>query len=183
VGVSNGPRFFGVTLQPSYEITIHPVDLSQFGKTPKGLPLYRVVWGDTRKSKLMYKGQLKVIPRYFPDSELNTGAHWILERWKSPEEFYGMSREQYSAMQAQFPFAPTEEWSADGDYDFEYGFEAEVDEAMLHKALAIREYRRQHVSLEERKAEAVAAEEKQEKRQEQEFTELYEEAREESFIQ
>jgi hypothetical protein len=39
------------------------------------------------------------------------------------------------------------------------------------------------VSLEERKAEAVAAEEKQEKRQEQEFTELYEEAREESFIQ
>lgn len=170
-------------MQPSYEIKFHPVDLSQYGSGPKGIPLYRVVWGETRKTKLIYKGVLKTIPRYFPDAELHTGAHWILERWKSPEEFYGMSREQYAAMQSQFPFAPSEEWSSDGDYDFEYGFPAEVDEAMLHKALALREFRRNNVSLEERKAEAVAADEVQEKRQDRAFENAYEEAREESFIQ
>lgn len=168
-------------MQPSYEITFHPVDLSQHGKTPNGLPLYRVVWADSRKTHLIYKGQRRTIPRYFPDPELNTGAHWILERWKSAEEFVGMSREQYDAMVKQFPWAPTEEFPTDGDYDFEYGFEAEVDEALLHKAIALREFRRTRVSLEERKAEAVAAEEMKEERQDQAFTEMCEQAREESF--
>lgn len=170
-------------MQPSYEIKFHPVDLSHHGKTPKGLPLYRVVWGDTRKTKLIYQGKTREIPRYFPDADLNTGAHWILERWKSAEEFVGMSREQYEAMTMQFPWAPTEEFPSDGEYDFEYGFPGAVDEAMLHKALAIREFRRQHVSLEERKKEAVAADEAQEKRRDEKFTELYEQAREESFKQ
>lgn len=167
-------------MQPSYEIKFHPCDLSQHGKTPKGLPLYRVVWGETRKTKLIYKGKLHSIPRYMPDPELNT-SHWILERWKSAEEFVGMSREQYEALLRQFPFAPTEEFPTDGEYDFEYGFPGEVDEIMLHKALAVREFRRTHMSNQERVAEAVAADELQEKRQDENFTNLYEEAREESL--
>lgn len=168
-------------MQASYEIKFHPVDLSQFGKTPEGLSFYRVVWADTRKTKLIYKGKIKVIPRYL-DGEL-TGGKWVLERLKGPVEFYGMSREQYDAMVTQFPWAPTEEWSSSGDYEFEYAFPGEVDEVMLSKALAIAEFRRQHVSLAEKTAEAVAADELHEKRQEQTFTDLCEEAREESFIQ
>lgn len=166
-------------MQPSYEIKFHPVDLSQHGKTPTGLPLYRVVWGDTRKTKLIYQGKIRVIPRYL-DGEMTKGK-WVLERLKGPEEFYGMSREQYLAMQSNFPGAPTEEWSSDGDYEFEYAFDGEVDEMMLNKALAIAEFRRQNVSLAEKTLEAVAADEAQEKRQDEQFTELYERAREESF--
>lgn len=166
-------------MQPSYEIKLHPVDLSLHGKTPAGLLLYRVVWADTRKTKLFCKGQLRVIPRYL-DGEM-TGGKWVLERLKGPEEFYGMTRERYEAMQAQFPWAPSEEWSADGDYEFEYAFPAEVDEAMLHKALAISEFRRNNVSLAEKMTEAVAADELQEKRQDEAFDNAYEVAREESF--
>jgi hypothetical protein len=166
-------------VQPNYEIKFHPADLSQFGKSPEGLPLYRVVWADTRKTKLIYKGQMRTIPRYL-DGEI-TGGKWILERLKNPKEFYGMSREQYDEMARQFPWAPSEEWSSNGEYDFEYAFDGEVDEVMLHKALAITEFRRTNLSLADKTAEAVAADELQEKRQDENFTNLYEEAREESL--
>lgn len=186
-------------MQPSFEIKFHPVDLSEYGKTPTGLPLYRVVWAESRKTRLLYNGKLRIIPRYlalfqeladvYPDltpeqktaCTRNMRAHWILERWKSPEEFIGMSRERYNAMAVQFPLAPTEEFPSDGEYDFEHWFPFEVDEALLKASLHQYEERRHTVTLAEKRAEAVAADEMQEKRQEQNFLDTYEEAREESF--
>jgi hypothetical protein len=193
-------HLFGVNVQPSYEIKLHPVDLSVYGKTPAGAPIYRVVWAETRKTKLLYKGKIRIIPRYLAiDKELadiydlapaekeactrNMQAHWILERWKSSEEFVGVTREQYQAMRAQFPWAPDEGFPEDGEYDFEAWFPSEIDEALLHRAIAEREYRRNNVRLVEKQIEAVAADELKEVRQDQAFTELCEQAREESFIQ
>jgi hypothetical protein len=170
-----------VLLQPNYEINIHPIDLSSHGKTPAGLPMYRVVWANTRKTKLLYKGKFHIIPRYLPDAELNTGEHWILERWKSAEEFVGMSKQRYQEMASQFPWAPSEVFPIDGEYDFEFGFEAEVDEDIIRKALMERAFRITHVSLAERIAEATALDVVEEKRKDVEFENLYEKAREESF--
>lgn len=187
-------------MQPAYEIKFHPVDLSHHGKTPKGLPLYRVVWAETRKTVLVYQGKRHVIPRYLAlDKELadiydltpeqkeactkNMRAHWILERWKTPEEFVGMSQARYQALLDQFPWAPTEQFPSDGEYDFEAWFPFEIDETMMNKAIALTEFRRKNVPLAEKQAEAVAADESLEERQEKEFEERYEKAREESLSQ
>lgn len=183
-------------MQPSFEIIFHPVDLSAHGKNPKGLPIYRLVWADSRKTKLLYKGKIHIIPRYpILDPELadswplsedernkckkNMRAHWILERWMSPEEFVGMSREKYAEMVIQFPHM--EEFPSEGEYDFECWFPSEVDDVLVSRAIELRENRRKNVSSSEKRAEEAAAEELKEKQQDEIFEQKYEQAREESL--
>jgi hypothetical protein len=69
--------------------------MTRFGKTPHGKNLYRVVFAPSVKMLVGGKwkdgaAEYRTRPAY-----RHLGNEWILERWLSPEEFTGMTREQY----------------------------------------------------------------------------------------
>jgi hypothetical protein len=118
-------------MQSTKEIKFHPLDLGEFGKTPAGLPLYRVVWADSRTSTLIYQNQRHEMERY-AEYPANAGmpapsGHWILEKWQSAREIYKMTREEFNRfMSDQSAEGATEEWPVDGDYELAHIFAAEV---------------------------------------------------------
>jgi len=170
-------------LQPSYELTHHPVDLRSHGLNPHGQPLYRVIWADTRKSKVIHRGKVHILPRYFHGDENNAAGHWVLEKWAPAEIIIGMTHEQYDAFLASTKDPAAEEYPSTGDYELSYVFEGNVDEVFLQKQLSMHEFRHRKMNLTDRKLEMEAAEDKKEKVADEKFDELYEVAREETLCQ
>lgn len=166
--------------QPLYELTLHPVDLTRHGVTPYGFSLYRVVWADTRKSKVLYHGKIHELPRYFHGDESSAAGKWVLEKWVAPEILLGMSRDAYDQFLAAMPHAAAEAWPERGDYELSYVFPANVDEVMIHKQLEMHEHRHNHMNLGDHLREAEAVEESKEKEQSAEFDILFEQAKENS---
>ena len=86
-------------MQSIAELRIHPVDLSEFGATPSGEELYRVVWSDSRKS-IAYRGDRKIVTdKYQHGAESGLSGKWILEKWLSAAAYYGMTADQWDALQ------------------------------------------------------------------------------------
>lgn len=130
-------------MQSPLEITSHPLDMSVFGRSPGGLPLYRVVWADSRVTKLLYEGRVHEMPFYGPDTV--TAGHWILERWLSPEKYIGMTREQFEqfVVSQRLPdgsLPPTEEWPSLGEYELAHVFTDHVSMEEVREAIAKTEY-------------------------------------------
>jgi hypothetical protein len=97
-------------MQSTKEIMIHEIDLSEFGKTPKGDPLFRVVWAPTRTEKVLIKGRDKVVElKRYPNEEC-----WLLEKWKSAYDWAG-TREGHRNMCFGAPIAM--EYPEDGEYE------------------------------------------------------------------
>jgi hypothetical protein len=170
--------------QPLFEITVHPVDLSRHGKTPSGLPVYRVVWADSRKSHVIRAGKRFTLPRYLPDNEnpeASATGRWIVEQWMPPEQFVGMTREQYEDFLATFPSAAAEEYPTEGDYELKWPLKGNVDEAALHALLEQDKFRRTTLTAADRKVEAEVIEQADEKAKIEKFDALYDEAREETM--
>jgi hypothetical protein len=177
-------------MQPSFEIRFHPVDLSRHGLNPYGQPIYRVIWADTRKSKVMCRGKRYILPRYRHGEEANASGHFVLERWAPPEVIVGMTREQYEAFLSGFPNAALEEYPERGDFELSRifnetsgPFAAHIDEVALHKQLEFHEWRFKATTTQDRKLELEAAEEASEAVQDEKFDTLYEEGREQTLCQ
>lgn len=86
--------------------------LARFGRNPKAVPVYRVIWSETRLR--IADGRLQ--PEY--------GAmepQWVLERWCAPE-LYGSPEDlgwQVDPETGELPLGP---FPRDGDYEFVFGF-------------------------------------------------------------
>ncbi len=90
-------------MQPLSEIRVHPVKLSEFGTTPTGADVYRVVWADSRKS-VAYRGNNKLVTdKYQHGAESDLRGKWVLEKWLSAAMYYGMSAEMWNALQKTAP--------------------------------------------------------------------------------
>lgn len=173
-------------MQPAFELTQHPVDLGRHGLNVYGEPLYRVVWADTRKSKVFCRGKHHVLPRYAHGEEANATGHWVLERWAPPEIVVGMTREQYDAFLAQFPNAAAEEYPERGEYELARIFNEEsgpfckrIDEVALHRQLQFHDWRFKNTTDAERLMEVEAVEDAKEVVADKTFDALFDEAQEE----
>lgn len=174
-------------MQPSYELTLHPIDLKRHGINPYGEPIFRVVWADTRKSKVICKGKVHILPRYQHGEEANAKGHWVLEKWGPPEVIVAMTREKYNEFIAGFPDAAAEDYPEKGEYELSRIFNEEsgpfnksIDEIALHRQLDFHEWKAKHTTAAEREIEAVAAEDAKEVVADKQFDALFDVAREES---
>jgi hypothetical protein len=171
-------------MQPDFELRFHPLDLSRFGKTPKGKPMYRIVWADTRKSTCFYMGKRYTLPRYQHGDEASASGKWVMEKWVPAEKLLGMTAEQYGQMQSAMPHMAYEKYPVDGDYELSYVFHSgHVDEQRIVALLAAHEQRFANTTATERTQQVKDREEQKEVATGQKFDALYDEAREESFTQ
>ena len=167
--------------QPLYEITRHPVDLSEFGVNPYGSSIYRVVWGDTRTVKVLHQGKFKTLPRYVHGDEAAAKGNWVLEKWASSDVVLGMTREQYAQFLTTFPNSAAEEYPERGEHELKYVFAKGVDEAGLKLSLRQHEFELRTMTNDDRKQAVVAEEELKDKAKDVAFDELYMQAKEESL--
>lgn len=80
-------------MQNPLDINIHWLDLSTYGLTPGGLPKWRVVWADSRKTTIYHDGERYNFGLY--EDQPNVLKHWILEKWLDPSILTGMNQDQY----------------------------------------------------------------------------------------
>lgn len=164
--------------QPTYEITFHAVNLDRHGLNPYGQPVYRVVWADSRLTKVMHRGKVVTLPRYMHGDESAACGHWILEKWVQGEIVLGMTREQYREFLAQFPNAAAEEFPEKGDYELSLVFPNMVDEAALHLHLDRKEHIFRSMSNADRKLNVELQEDAKEQAEADAIDALYDKARE-----
>ena len=87
-------------MQKASELTIHSVDLSAYGKTPAGDPLFRVVWAPTRIEKCWWRETKQLFDvQMYPECE-----QWILEKWMSGLDFAG-TPEGFASQQEKMPLS------------------------------------------------------------------------------
>ncbi len=133
-------------MQPQFEITINPLDLSEYGKTPKGKPVYRIVWSDTRLMKVRYMGKNYTLPMYD-----HLAGKWVMERHMPAERVVGMSRAAYEAL-VTAQGLPEMPYPEDGEYEFVMAFPQEVVPGAARKVIEQIEFQRNNLSDKERKA-------------------------------
>jgi hypothetical protein len=165
-------------MQPDYEITFNPIDLRIHGINPHGKPVYRVVWADSRRSKVIHKGKIVELPRYYHGDESSAAGKWVLEKWVHPDVLLGMTREQYAGLIASVPNAAAEEYPEHGDYELSYVFVGNVDADLLHKQLFMHEHNFLAKSDADRAMAIEAAEDEKDKLADEKFDDVFEEAKE-----
>jgi hypothetical protein len=123
-------------MQSTLDITIHPLDLSEHGRGPKGQPLYRIVWADSRVDRVIANGRRYDLPRYE-----HAAGKWVLEKWRSGKDLTSMTPQQWQAFLEAQPFGSAQmEYPTEGDYELSYVFDGSVDPATAHKVAAMIEY-------------------------------------------
>lgn len=130
-------------MQNLSEITVHAVDLSEFGKTLAGFPLFRVVWAPTRIEKFWWREtkQLMDVPMY-PNCE-----NWVLEKWMSGMDYAG-SPEGFASQQAKAPISM--EYPTDGEYAECMRFPNNESVSMAKKAVELLIYGKTRITEKER---------------------------------
>jgi hypothetical protein len=130
-------------MQNLAEITVHAVDLSEFGKTPGGLPLFRVVWSPSRIEKVWYRETKQLFElQMYPDSEA-----WVLEKWMSGLDYAGTP----SSHAAQMEKSPINmEYPADGEYAECMRFPNNESVSMVKKAVEMLLYGTTNITEKER---------------------------------
>lgn len=123
-------------MQNPAEITFHPLDLSDHGKSSAGLPLYRIVWADSRVDKVLSEGTIYQIPRY----EAAEGK-WVLEKYLTAQRLTGMTPLEYQELLDSQLFGTAQmEYPTDGDYELSYVFQGSVDPATARLIPSIIEF-------------------------------------------
>lgn len=116
-------------MQPNSDVTFHPLDLSEHGRTPTGAAMYRIVWADSRIDKVKFEGHFHEIPRY----EAAEGK-WVMEKWLSAYDLTKMTPLQYQELLTSQVFGSAEmPYPTDGDYELSYMFEGNVDPTKAHQ--------------------------------------------------
>jgi len=130
-------------MQNASEITIHAIDLSEFGKTPSGLPLWRVVWAPTRIEKCWWRETKQMFEvKMYPDRE-----EWILEKWMSALDFAG-TPEGHAQMLAKAPISM--EYPTDGEYAESMAFPNNEAVGMAKKAVEMLMHGKTNITEKER---------------------------------
>lgn len=144
-------------MQPTFELIIYPIDLSEFGKIPSGDAQFRIVRASSRIDKLSFQGKIHTLPRY-----AEHGHKWILERWLPPERLIGKTREEYEEMFRSGPmFGQAQmEYPIAGDYEYVYHFDELVDPIYARKIASMILYDEQNSTPQERIDALLKAEER-----------------------
>jgi hypothetical protein len=130
-------------MQNVSEITVHAVDLSEFGKTLSGLPLYRVVWGPTRMEKVWFRETRQIMTlEMYPHCEL-----WVLEKWMSGLDWAGTA-EAFERQQDKSPISM--EYPTLGEYAESMRFPNNESVSMVKKAVEMLEYNTTNITEAER---------------------------------
>jgi hypothetical protein len=130
-------------MQNLSEITVHAVDLSEFGKTPAGLPLFRVVWAPTRIEKCWYRETKQIFElQMYPNRE-----EWVLEKWMSGLDWAG-TKEGFEQMSAKMPIGM--EYPTDGEYAECMAFPNNEAVSMAKKAVELLMYGKTRITEKER---------------------------------
>lgn len=96
-------------MQNLSEITVHAVDLREFGKTPSGQPLFRVVWGPSRIEKCSWRETKQIFEvLMYPNCN-----EWVLEKWMSGLDFAG-TPSSFAELQRRAPV--NMDYPTDGEY-------------------------------------------------------------------
>ncbi len=132
-------------MQPLFDITVHPTDLLEYGRTPFGGSLYRIVWSDSRLMKVRHLGKTIEMPMY---DYLH--GKWILERWLSAEQVVGMSRVAYEALIANSTL-PQMAYPERGEYEYVLAFPQEVVVGAARKTIEHIEFQRNNLTAKDRK--------------------------------
>lgn len=130
-------------MQANSELTIHTIDLSEFGKTPSGDSLFRIVWAPTRIEKFWWRETKQLFDvQMYPDCEM-----WILEKWMSGLDWCG-TPEGFASQQARMPI--TMEYPADGEYAECMRFPNNESVSMAKKAVELLLYGKTNITEKER---------------------------------
>lgn len=117
-------------MQDLTTIKVHSLDLSEYGKNPAGKPIYRVVWADSRVEKYEVEGKIHQVPLYAGKAD----GKWVMEKWLSAEDFYGMTSQQFAEAQKQMGVGM--EFDTSGTYELCTGgggiFPGEVTPKLAH---------------------------------------------------
>lgn len=117
-------------MQELSSIKHYPLDLSEHGLTPKGMPMFRIVWADSRIEKVGLGNEMHQIHLY--DGKAN--GKWVLEKWLPVEKLVGMTREQYEELLTGPMFGGVQmEYPVDGDYEMVAVFKDSVTPAYAHQ--------------------------------------------------
>lgn len=130
-------------MQNASEIKFHAIDLTEFGKTPTGLPLFRVVWGPTRIEKCWYRETKQLFDvQMYPNSEA-----WVLEKWMSALDFAG-TPEGFTKQQEKMPISMA--YPTDGEYAECMRFPDNEAVSMAKKAVELLLYGKTNITEKER---------------------------------
>lgn len=95
----------------------YPMDLSHYGSTPNGGNLYRLVFAPSVRNLIGGTWADGVTEYRSRPTYRNLGNEWVLERWLSPQEYYGMTQEVYERTKimknGMFAGGP---WQSEGHY-------------------------------------------------------------------
>jgi hypothetical protein len=143
-------------MQNLNEITVHAVDLSEFGKNPAGLPVFRVVWAPTRLEKIWFREtkQVQDLLRY-PNCE-----EWVLEKWMSGLDYAGTPA-AWAEVQKKSPI--NLEYPTDGEYAECMRFPNNESVSMAKKAVELLVYGKTNITETERRLALQLREELKEK--------------------
>lgn len=117
-------------MQDLATIKVNSIDLSEYGVNPAGKPIYRVVWADSRVEKFEHEGKIHQVSLYAGKAD----GKWVMEKWLSAQDFYGMTQEQFKAMEKQMGVGM--EYDTAGTYELCTGgggiFPGEVTPRLAH---------------------------------------------------
>jgi hypothetical protein len=130
-------------MQNTSELIHHDIDLSAYGKTPSGKPLFRVIWAPNRVEKLHYRITKQMIEvKMYPDCEM-----WVLEKWMSALDYAG-PRDSFDEQQKKSEI--NMEYPADGEYAECMRFPSNEAVRMAPQAVEFLLYGKANVSEKER---------------------------------
>jgi hypothetical protein len=130
-------------MQNISEITVHATDLAEYGKTPAGNPLFRIVWAPTRIEKIWFRETRQLL-----DAQMYPECHqWILEKWVSALEYAGTPA-AFEQQQATMPLSM--EYPADGEYAECMRFPDNESVSMAKKAVELLLYGKTTITEKER---------------------------------
>jgi hypothetical protein len=156
-------------MQNLLEITIHAVDLSEFGKNPAGLSIFRVVWGPSRLEKIWFREtkQVQDLLRY-PNCE-----EWVLEKWMSGLDYAGTPT-AWAELQRKSPI--NLEYPTDGEYAECMRFPNNESVSMAKKAVELLVYGKTNITEAERRIALKLREELKEKDLDQKTSDMIKDA-------
>jgi hypothetical protein len=130
-------------MQNVKDLKIHPIDLSEYGKTPTGEPLFRVVWAPTRVEKCWWRETKQFFDvQTYPDCEM-----WVLEKWMSGLDYAGTPSE-FATQIVRSPVGM--EYPTDGEYAECMRFPDNEAVSMVKKAVELLLYGKTNITEKER---------------------------------
>jgi hypothetical protein len=138
-------------------MTVHPLDLSEYGKRPDGGgDVFRIVLAESRTDALVFQGKSYEVPRY-PNVK-----GWVLEKWIDPETYFGnISREEFQKQAESLEVKS--DYYANGDYESSRMLGERVDPAVVRDWIERVIFQRNHLTEEERRALLMAKAEREQK--------------------